>query len=116
MLQFKAIVDWDGNKVEYDNKGNKISNTPQVDIRFKHLMEICIEPKSRKEMQTAMKLKDKKNFVQNYIKSMISEGLLEMTIPEKPNSQNQKYRTSDIYVSQELTNGKVIKKIKNIFV
>ena len=30
MLKLKAIVDWDGNKIEYDAEGNKIENTPQV--------------------------------------------------------------------------------------
>lgn len=59
MLQLKAIVDWDGNKIEYDKEGCKIRNTPQVtpqvDTRFKYLMEICIEPRNREEMQEEMK-------------------------------------------------------------
>ncbi|MBP3447650.1 MAG: putative DNA binding domain-containing protein [Clostridia bacterium] len=122
MLQLKAIVDWDGNKIEYDKEGNKIKNTPQVapqvapqvDARFKYLMEICIEPKSREEMQHAMKLKDKKNFVKNYIKPMIENGLIVMTIPEKPQSQNQKYKTNDIYVATEVIDGKEIRKLKDI--
>ena len=123
MLQLKAIVDWDGNKIEYDKEGCKIRNTPQVipqvtpqvDTRFKYLMEICIEPKTREEMQYAMKLKDKKNFVKNYIKPMTESGLLSMTIPEKPRSQNQKYKTNDIYVMKEVIDGKEIKKLKDIF-
>ena len=78
-------------------------------------MEICIEPKSREEMQLAMKLKDKKNFVKNYIKPMIEGGLLEMTIPEKPRSQNQRYKTRDIYIAQEVVDGKEIKRLKDIF-
>lgn len=42
-------------------------------------------------MQAFMKLKDKKNFMKNYINPMIELGIIKMTNPDKPNSQNQKY-------------------------
>ena len=34
MLMLKAVVDWNGNKIEYDNKGRKIKSTPQVSEKF----------------------------------------------------------------------------------
>lgn len=54
-------------------------------------MKFCEEPKTRQEMQDFMGLKDKKNFVKNYIKPMMKLGMIEMTNPDKPNSQNQQY-------------------------
>ena len=51
-------------------------------------MKFCEEPKTRQEMQEFMGLKDKKNFVKNYIKPMMKLGMIEMINPDKPNSQN----------------------------
>ena len=95
MLQIKANVDWDGNKIEYDKDGNRKGVAPQVapqvNAKLVKLMKFCGEPKTRQEMQDFMGLKDKKNFVKNYIKPMMKLGMIEMTNPDKPNSQNQQY-------------------------
>ena len=95
MLQIKANVDWDGNKIEYDKGGNRKGIAPQVapqvNVKLVKLMKFCEEPKTRQEMQDFMGLKDKKNFVKNYIKPMMKLGMIEMTNPDKPNSQNQQY-------------------------
>jgi len=37
---------------------------------------------------------DRKNFKKIYIKPLIESGELNMTIPDKPTSKNQKYVTS----------------------
>ena len=55
------------------------------------LVEFCTVPRSRQKMMEFVGLKDKNNFMKNYINPMVAYGLLEMTIPEKPTSRNQKY-------------------------
>jgi hypothetical protein len=47
---------------------------------------------SRKEILDALKLKDRKSLRERYIKPALEMELIEMTIPEKPNSRLQKYR------------------------
>ena len=47
---------------------------------------------SREDIQKELNLSDKRNYVKNYQNPAIDEGYLEMTIPDKPNSRNQKYR------------------------
>lgn len=54
-------------------------------------MKFCEKPRTRQEMQEFMGLKDRKNFVKNYIQPMVEIGLIKMTNPDKPKSQNQQY-------------------------
>ena len=55
------------------------------------LLEYCIKPKGRKEMQEFCGLKSDDYFRAKVIKPLLKLGLVEMTIPDKPNSRNQKY-------------------------
>ena len=43
-------------------------------------------------MQRKLRLKDKVHFIRNYIQPALAKGLIEMTVPDKPNSRLQKYR------------------------
>ena len=53
-------------------------------------MRFCNTPRTRQKMQDFMKLKDKKNFVKNYIRPMIRLGIIEMANPDKPTGKNQR--------------------------
>lgn len=47
---------------------------------------------SRAELMTPLGLKDEKHFREYYQQTAIDQGLMEMTIPDKPRSPLQKYR------------------------
>lgn len=47
---------------------------------------------SRREIQAALNLSDEKHFREAYQQPAVALGLIEMTIPDKPNSRSQKYR------------------------
>lgn len=64
--------------------------------REQALLQFCIVPRSRKEMQKFMGLTGRGNFSEKYIKPLLSAGKIEMTIPDKPNSRNQKYKKVNI--------------------
>ena len=55
------------------------------------LLDFCKTPRSRKEMQEFVGVDGRKAFNNNYLKPLLEEGKLEMTIPDKPNSRLQKY-------------------------
>ena len=61
----------------------------QVD--FSELLKFCKTPKTRAEMQEFCKIQGRKKFNESYLKPLLAQGKLKMTIPDKPKSKNQKY-------------------------
>ena len=57
------------------------------------LLEFCAEPKSRDEMQAYIDVSSRSHFSKFYLKPLLASGKLEMTLPDKPKSKNQKYIT-----------------------
>ena len=55
------------------------------------VLAFCKRPKSLTEIMAHLGLKHRNNAKSRYIDPLIENGFLEMTIPEKPNSRNQKY-------------------------
>lgn len=63
----------------------------QQDARTKLILILCLEPKSREEIQTFLKIKDREHFRSDILKPLLEKGLLFPTIPDKPSSPKQKY-------------------------
>ena len=59
------------------------------------MVEVLVVGMSREDLQTALGLQDRKSFRERYLKPALAEGLIEMTLPGKPNSRLQKYRLTD---------------------
>ena len=66
--------------------------TPQDTPQVKRLLAVLAGEMTRDELQTALGLKDRKSFRERYLLPALHKGLVEMTIPGKPNSREQKYR------------------------
>jgi hypothetical protein len=67
-----------------------LSLTPQV----RRLLSSLSKEMTRIQIQDSLGLKDKKNFQDKYLSPALVEGLIEMTVPDKPKSSNQGYRLS----------------------
>ena len=50
---------------------------------------------TRLRIQDALGLKGRSNFENRYLKPALADGLIELTIPEKPSSSKQKYRLTE---------------------
>lgn len=55
------------------------------------IIDYCKLPRTRVEIQDYCGLMSRRSFNENHLKPMLEAGILKMTIPDKPNSRNQKY-------------------------
>ncbi|MCL5980357.1 MAG: Fic family protein [Gammaproteobacteria bacterium] len=66
--------------------------SPQVTPQVDELLAVIEGEMGREALQSALGLSDRKSFRARYLKPALDDGLIEMTIPDKPNSRLQKYR------------------------
>ncbi len=59
----------------------------------KSILDFCKTPRSVTEILEMLQMKDKKWLRQHYLLPLLHSGNLELTIPERPNNRQQKYRT-----------------------
>ena len=65
---------------------------PQVTPQVNELLRVVEGEMSREALQSALGLLDRKSFRERYLQPALADGLIAMTIPDKPNSRLQKYR------------------------
>ena len=58
------------------------------------ILAFCKEPRSKAEIMEHCGYKNTKNFTQIHLRPLMESGQLQMTIPDKPRSRNQKYVTA----------------------
>ncbi len=56
---------------------------------------LCPEPQPAKAIMAELGLKHWKTFQTNYLAPLMAMGILERTIPDKPRSRMQRYRTTE---------------------
>ena len=77
------------------------TSTGQVQDKYKTSREIeglllkLNGEMNRLQIQEKLGLKGRDNFIKNYLQPAITEGFVELTIPEKPNSPKQSYRLTE---------------------
>lgn len=84
---------------ERSNQVNEESNqlrtslvTRKLTKREEDIRNFCSVPRTAQEIMDRLKITNQSKNRQKYITSLIEIGVLERTIPEKPNDPNQKYR------------------------
>lgn len=66
--------------------------TPPVSPQVNALLHALHGTMSAADLMTALELRDRKSFRKRYLQAALVAGLIEMTIPDKPNSRLQQYR------------------------
>jgi ATP-dependent DNA helicase RecG len=76
-----------------DAKGTTTAqDTAQDTAQVVDLLSVLKGEMSREEIQKKLKLTHRENFRKFYLRPALLSELIEMTIPDKPNSKNQRYR------------------------
>ena len=94
--------------------GNHASNhasshaSDHASRQVEKLLSVLIGEMGRSELQELLSIKNRDYFRTDYLNPAISNGYIEQTIPDKPNSRNQKYRLTEkgLQLKIELENNK----------
>ncbi|MCX7123858.1 MAG: putative DNA binding domain-containing protein [Gammaproteobacteria bacterium] len=70
--------------------------TAEVTTEVKQLISHLHSEMSRQELQLSLALKNDEHFRLNYLQPALIAGVVEMTMPDKPNSRLQKYRLTEM--------------------
>ena len=89
---FEAIVKPSLSLKFVTDKENVTKSVNKLNETFNEIINFCSTPRSMTEIMEHIGLKHRYNAKQRYIDPLLEGGFLTMTIPEKPNSRNQKYR------------------------
>ncbi len=71
-------------------KSDQVSDQVDNDL-IDAILDYYKTPKSLKEIMEKFEFKQRINFKNKYINSLLEKGKLTLTIPDKPNSSKQKY-------------------------
>ena len=86
-----------------DQAGDQVRGQVRVQVRGQvreqvvgqvtvgEIINYCKLPRTRSEIQDYCGLVSRRSFNENHLKPMLEAGILKMTIPDKPNSKNQRY-------------------------
>ncbi|KAF5425324.1 MAG: hypothetical protein C5S44_00415 [Candidatus Methanocomedens sp.] len=75
--------------------------TDQATMQAEKVLQFCIEPRSRNEIQSFLDLKNRDYFRKEILNPLIKEGKLALTIPDKPKSPKQRYITRNEHKGNE---------------
>ncbi|MDR2616957.1 MAG: hypothetical protein LBC22_04025 [Endomicrobium sp.] len=59
----------------------------------KEVLLFCKVPKTRREIQSHIKMRNRDYFRKSILNPLVKSGRLSLTMPDKPKSKNQKYVT-----------------------
>ena len=69
-----------------------------------NVLSYCQEPRTAKEIQSLVSIRHRETFLENYLNPLLKKGWLKRTVPGKPTSRLQRYRTTGQGIKCLLTN------------
>lgn len=81
--------------VRFYKEKDDVSNILRMDEDTKGIIDFCKQPRTRKELLDFIGLTSASYAMRKYVTPLIEQGLIKMTIPEKPKSPHQQYYSED---------------------
>lgn len=78
-------------KVTLYNYRSEAKDKTPLNETMREIIAFCAEPRSRNEIAEHVGIETPSYVVQRCLRPLLDMGLLEMTMPDKPKSKNQKY-------------------------
>ena len=91
-IDFETDLDTSSTTFYLPNKHSDQASDQAID---QAILEFCREAKSSSEIMQFIGMKHRTYFRNNILKPLIEKNLLVLTIPDKPKSPNQKYKTKE---------------------
>ena len=92
---FTTIIPLTNELIVQETTPNMILGTyDSTKDRTQQILSFCITPKSRQEIQDYLGIKNRDYFRKGILLPLVDQGLLNLSIPDKPNSSIQRYYSS----------------------
>ena len=105
-IKKNKVVDHDSEQLSflYYNDSEKVSLRTKQGLSRDHLkiLKKCKEESSAVELMNILGRTNKTKFKLAIIYPLIDHGFIELTIPDKPKSPNQKYRVTNKFVKRRI--------------
>lgn len=85
----------DKSEVTNDTTQEELTLESEISNFQRDIINFCKAPRSMKEFKEKFEFSNTTNFKRKTLEPLIESRLIQMTIPEKPNSRNQKYVISE---------------------
>jgi predicted HTH transcriptional regulator len=102
-IDFNEFTPQDTPQDKQDTPQDAPQDEQQNSTQLLKLIKVLIRDMSREELMNALSISDREYFREFFIKPALEKGWIEMTIPTKPNSKNQKYRKVILGEFSEIT-------------
>jgi len=85
------VTNQDNNQVTNQDNNQVTNQDNNQDARIESLIKYCSVPRTREEMQQHLGITNRGHFRTKILKPLLDAEKLQMALPDKPNSRNQKY-------------------------
>lgn len=95
LVKLPIHPDFEGEEISTPQAPHKHPTSTKLEEKSQKILEICgKQARSRTDIMEEINLTDRKYFKENYLDPLLEADLLKMTLPDKPTSPKQKYKTT----------------------